>query len=176
MRERVRSGALAWKLVRARSMKALVLVLLAGCGDMTPPAGEARVVLGGVTDGQDATLVPGAQGGFHVWLTLRVDGLSSRHVRIYREGRRIADGKQVLRWDGTLEIGPANAGGSWQPPDPVPMFMCPTPIGLSVVDQPIELSIRLSDGAADPLAAAAVTVVPRCPDDEMEWCMRICSG
>ncbi len=56
------------------------------------------------------------------------------------------------------------------------MFMCPSPIGLSVIDRPIvfELAFHGEDGAA--LARQSITLVPRCPDGERDFCLRICTG
>jgi hypothetical protein len=153
-------------------------MLLAGCGGVPPVVDDEgpRLALGGVTSGGDARLVSGAQGGFHVWLALRTAGMLPGVVRIRREGRRVGDGQTVLRWEGRLDIGAAGADGWWALPDPMPMFMCPTPIGLSVVDQPITLGVTLSDEEGHALATGDVTVTPRCPAEELDWCMRICTG
>lgn len=67
----------------------LVLVaLLAGCGGSgAEPPGEAAVELGTgewemlpITDGQDVELIHGAQGGYHVWASIRADGIEPEDV------------------------------------------------------------------------------------------------
>ena len=59
----------------------LFLGLAAGCADA--PTGEAALELGTgswrfepLEDGQEVELVRGAQGGWHIWISLRVRGLS----------------------------------------------------------------------------------------------------
>jgi hypothetical protein len=56
------------------------------------------------------------------------------------------------------------------------MFMCPSPIGISVVDVPIYFTLRLSGAGDADLARAAITLVPRCPDAQRDFCTRICTG
>jgi hypothetical protein len=118
--------------------------------------------------GQDVTLVAGAQGGFHVWLSYVMTPPRSGAMTLERTAYREVDGKLVLRSTGEIE------------PDgePLPMFMCPAPVGLSVLDQPIEYRLRFVDGETD-LAAGAITLVPHCPaenPDHRELCQRICQG
>ncbi len=162
----------------------IVLTLLAGCSaprssrptlDLAP-APTAELSLSMVTDGQDTTLVEGAQGGFHVWLSYAVRGMAPATVTLERTAHRVSDGAVVLVYRGDVDIGAPDDSGWWTAPSPIPMFMCPSPIGLSIVDVPIELTLRLLGDADAELARASVTVVPRCPDAQLEFCMRICTG
>ena len=84
----------------------------------------------------------------------------------------------MLVYRGNVDLGDAGPGddGWWTAPSPIPMFMCPSPIGLSVVDVPIELTLRLLGAGDAELARAAVTVTPRCPDAQRDFCERICTG
>ncbi len=64
------------------------LAFLLGCqaaGTTPVQPGDEKMVLGTIgpqadwvalADGQDATLVEGAQGGFHVWMKLKVLGVA----------------------------------------------------------------------------------------------------
>ena len=83
----------------------------------------------------DQTLVPGAQGGFHVWVKWKVEGMSPQKVHAARTVRRVSDGAPIL----TTETA-QRRWGRWrrrvvEPPSALPSFMCPTPIGISVEDQ-----------------------------------------
>ena len=163
----------------------ILLTLVAGCSAAPPPADHPRTDLApaptaemsllALADGQDATLVEGAQGGFHVGLSYAVRGAAGSFT-LERNARRVSDGAVVLRYRGAIDVGAPDADGWWTVPSPIPMFMCPTPIGISVVDEPIKLSLRLLDDADVELARTEVTVVPRCPDAQRDFCTRICTG
>ena len=125
-----------------------------------------------LADGADVTLVAGAQGGFHVWLRYRVDGLAAGTQRLERTAHRVSDGQLVLRSTGEVTVQPGS-DGAFEPADPIPMFMCPSPIGLSVIDQPIVFRIAFPDEQL----ARELTLVPHCPTDgSRDFCMRICTG
>jgi hypothetical protein len=168
----------------------IALTFVAGCSaapppstgkppsDTTPPP-SAEMSLLMLSDGQDATLVEGAQGGFHVWLSYAVRGAAGAFT-LERDAARVSDGAVVLRYRGPIDVGapddPDTTGGWWTAPSPIPMFMCPTPIGISIVDEPIAFTLRLLDDADVERARAAVTLVPRCPDAQRDFCTRICTG
>ena len=163
----------------------ITLTLLGACSappaihaDGGPSGSAAQMSLLMLADGQDATLVAGAQGGFHVWLQYAVRGLPAGTVTLERTAHRASDGAVVLVYRGDVDLGDAGPGddGWWTAPSPIPMFMCPSPIGLSVVDVPIELTLRLLGAGDAELARAAVTVTPRCPDAQRDFCERICTG
>jgi hypothetical protein len=69
---------------------ALGLLVVAACGaEPDPPAGEPRLELGtgswrfeALADGQDVELVRGAQGGWHLWISLRVTGAELDHPEV----------------------------------------------------------------------------------------------
>jgi hypothetical protein len=166
---------------------------LLGCGAAHPPtppppvtpaptSESARLELGGadamghwlaLTDGEDVTLVEGAQGGFHVWLKYRVEGMTPGSARLDRTAHRLADDALVLRTTGQATLGEPDASGVFEIVDPIPMFMCPSPIGLSVIDQPIVFRLEFPDAGI----ARDITLVPHCPTDaNNEFCLRICTG
>jgi hypothetical protein len=174
----------------------LTLVLLAaaaaGCGEdpaaATPDGGvvgEGELELGSaaadgsgfidVVDGADVELVAGAQGGFHVWTALRLRGAAG-HLHLSREARRQRDGALVLHaLPQTIEV--PDGGDWWQPDGAIPSFMCPSPVGLKVFDEAIELSASIEDDDGNVVAEGSLVVVPRCPTGDLEgFCHDICAG
>ena len=179
----------------AVTVAALGLLGPLGCAPppMTPPPGQLS--LGTIdtqgrwvdlVEGAEVELVPGAQGGFHVWLKYRVSGLTGR-VRVSRLADRIGPGdarQRVLTAPSTVLELPASPS-PWETPDPIPSFMCPTPIGVSVLDAPIQFQVWMepadTEGSEPPatLARAAVTLKPHCPpvgDGTRPFCLQICQG
>lgn len=185
---------------RGRRWASAAAVALAACGgggeevggpDAAPPVAE--LILGGasqdgtgfvtVEDGDDVTLVGGAQGGFHVWTGVRVRGAAGT-VHLEREARRLSDDKLVLRASTVVMEVPELGGTWWERPDgtqvdALPSFMCPTPIGIRVRDEPLILRAQLLSADDELLGEDELTLVPRCPVDdagEAEFCAEICSG
>lgn len=167
----------------------LLAVLAWGCGGEGPP-GAAELQLGtidlrhngdsrwvDIRDGQDAELAPGAQGGFHIWLRYRVRHLAGAVVVKRIADRVVGDErKRVLTTQGVQAI---PAQDPWEPMDPIPNFMCPTPVDVSVIDQPIELLMSIEEMGGRPLVEQRVRLVARCPparDPEHPFCLKICSG
>lgn len=169
-----------------------------GCGGTAPPPppimtlslqlgtvdtrlyGDTRWV--DFTDDKQAELAPGAQGGFHVWVLYRI-GLNDRprKVRVERIADRLAgDGsrQRVLTTSNTLQL---VDDMPYESPMPIPSFMCPTPIGVNILDAPLELLVRISDAEGDMavLAEKSVRLQPICPpvgDSQRDFCLRICTG
>jgi hypothetical protein len=142
------------------------------------PAGSAATsaALLPFTDGQEVELVAGAQGGFHVWLQYALRGLPAATYTLERDATRVSDGAVVLRYSGAIDVGVPAADGWSTAPAPIPMFMCPTPIGVSVIGEPIALLLRVVGGDGLERARAGATLVPRCPDAQRDFCTHICSG
>src|SRR5688572_3267954 len=98
---------------------------LAACGaDEDPVVTVAELLAGGantdgtgfidVTEGQDAELVAGAQGGFHVWVNVRVQGAAGA-LGLVREARRADDGELVLLGlEQPLEVPDEAMTGWWE--------------------------------------------------------------
>jgi hypothetical protein len=124
----------------------------------------------------DQTLVAGAQGGFLVWLKFRVGGVANSDLGIHRTARRVSDNHLLLTTDGTISVGQPGDDGLWELPTPYPTFLCPTPIGVSVIDEPIRFRVELSDNGTL-LDAAENVATPHCPTDgEAQFCQNICAG
>lgn len=142
-----------------------------------------------LSDGQSVQVAPGSQGGFHVWTMYRVaENTQARKLHVQRIADRIAtDGtrQRVLSTDGVLDLPAQLPGEVWQTPSPIPSFMCPTPIGVSILDAPVELDVKLIEdqvsGVADSrvLGEAHVRLNLTCPpqgDPQHDFCISICKG
>jgi hypothetical protein len=171
----------------------LVCAALAGCGADEPlgpdsgtlPVGE--LLVGGaendgtgfveLADGADAELVPGAQGGFHVWINVRVLGVAGP-LYLEREARRASDGALVLAGSRqALEVSEDAMEDWWENPAAAPSFMCPAPVGITVFDTPLQFSVTLSDPDGNVVAEDEITLVPRCPTGEQAaFCLNVCDG
>jgi hypothetical protein len=188
--------AAALRSPRAARLSALALAL-AGCGgageagpDGAPDgsAGSAELRVGSTTEdgsgfvpadgGDDVALVAGAQGGFHVWTGARLRGVVGP-VLLVRTARRVTDGALVLAATPRhFEVPEAGADDWWQIDAALPSFMCPTPIGIAVRDERLEIAAELrTEGDDRLLAADSIEVTPRCPAGEQAaFCAEICSG
>ncbi len=175
-----------------RALVLLPLLGLAACeaeegpfADAGPLAGELEAggaALDGqgfveLEDGADAELVPGAQGGFHVWINVRVHGVAGP-LYLEREARRASDGALVLAGSRrALEVPPDAMDDWWENPTAAPSFMCPSPIGIRVFDEELLFTVRLLDDSDRVVAEDQLIVVPRCPTGEhADFCASICSG
>lgn len=168
-----------------RTLLIPIFALLVGCGG-TMPTGMGSVTLGTTAlDGTgfqpltgDQTLVAGAQGGFHVWLKYRVFGMAPGKVEIKRTVRRISDDKLILLTSGVQEVGEPSTDGYWELPTALPSFMCPTPIGVQVENEPVTFDVVIStEDGKTVLGEGTAQATPRCPSgDEQTFCEKICNG
>jgi len=172
---------------------ALSFLTVVACGggeeplgpDAQPPEGE--LLVGGaehdgtgfveLVDGADAELIPGAQGGFHVWINVRVHGVDGR-LFLEREARRTSDDALVLAGSRQLFEVPTDAMSDWWNSDTAaPSFMCPAPVGLQIFDTELTFHAVLYDEDDRVVAEDSLVLVPRCPEgDQAEFCASICSG
>jgi hypothetical protein len=165
------------------------LVTALGCSELEPePEPAAGEALAGsaaadgsgfvpVDDGAGVELIPGAQGGFHVWLNVKVQGLAGR-VLFERRARRVSDGVLVFRGLRQLLDIPEDAMETWwDNPLATPAFMCPSPIGIKVYDEELVFEIEITGEDGEVLATDQLILVPRCPEGEQaEFCRQICAG
>src|SRR5262249_3935406 len=127
-------------------------------------------------DGANANLVEGAQGGFHVWMAIAARDLPPGDWAMLRTAHRVSDGALVLRIPGHLQVDPPGPGGVWRAPAPPPLFLCPAPIGIGVVGEPIRFQVALTDDAGAPLTDGEIVLTPFCPAAQEQFCARICNG
>lgn len=136
-----------------------------------------------LTEGQDVTLVPGAQGGFHVYLNVRVEAKSmgeDQTLYIDRKARRVdtnelvSQNRQLMMFTET-----SSSGAMFETVKPMLMFLCPAPLGIRVDDQPLLVRVQglLDHKDDEPIAEGTTTLTPRCPaGDKYDFCIKICSG
>jgi hypothetical protein len=175
--------------IRGAALAAAALAGAAGCGGGGAGAPDAsatlEVTLGGAAqDGSgfeplagDVSLIPGAQGGFHVWMKYRVAGGSPETAHLAYTVRRVSDGHLILTAQRQQDIGAPGADGYWESPSAITAFMCPSPIGVQVHDEAMHFRLEISgsDGTLQGIGEADVT--PHCPDgDQGPYCLSICSG
>ena len=168
------------------SMAVLVCGLSACTEDVQEPT-LGEVVVGSsqadgngfvpVANGTDVELVPGSQGGFHVWINVSVHGTAG-DLYISHEARRVSDEALILR--GTRQafsVPPDAMDDWWDKPTASPAFMCPSPLGIKVFDDDILYTVRITDADDQLLATDEVILVPHCPvGDQNDFCVEICSG
>lgn len=173
-----------------RALAALtVATALVACGgtEAPPEPGSVQLHVGSapqsgagfveVQDGADVELVPGAQGGFHVWTSTRLTGTSGL-LFVTREARQVDTGQLVLRAQRVaLEVPDAALSEMWESPAALPSFMCPAPIGIRIYDQELAFSVELRDEDDNILADDHIVVMPRCPEGaQRDFCLDICDG
>jgi hypothetical protein len=125
----------------------------------------------------DQTLVPGAQGGFHIWLKYKVTGMAAGPVTVKRTVRRVSDDKLVLTTMGAQELGPMADDGSWELPMALPSFFCPSPLGVNIIGEPMEFHLEIIDANGTKLGEGNAEATPHCPTDaQAQFCAQICSG
>ncbi len=62
-------------------------------------------------------------------------------------------------------------------PSAIPSFMCPTPLGVNVIGEPVAFELTIDDGHGVRLGEAGGSATPRCPTDgQATFCQQICSG
>lgn len=122
-----------------------------------------------------ATLRPGSQGGFHVWVSYRVKGGAGPYKADHTV-RRASDGKLLSRGERRLELGAAGDDGWRQSEAATPAFLCPTPLGVSAIDVDAVFEVTLfAEGVA--VAKQQVKTRLECPtDDQAAFCRQICMG
>jgi hypothetical protein len=180
--------------VTARAWLSAAVLVCIGCGGgvMPPPQpvdasspDPVEVTLGGAnpdisgftTLAGDITMIPGGQGGFHVWVKYRVTGAGAEVVLISYTARRISDDRLILKNNISAQLGAPGSEGYWESPIPIPAFMCPSPLGIAVQDQPLKLDFEVRDTNGALRGGASATFTPRCPgDDQATHCVAICNG
>lgn len=159
----------------------LIATVLVGCGP--PPRSFTASVQSAGLDGMiaqplasESTLVSGAQGGFHVWLTVRLTGAPTGPMRVKHTIRRQSDGTLFSTGERTLEVAEAGADGAWESLPAWPAFLCPSPLGINVLNEPAVIRLELSSKAGAMLGSAEVNSHFVCPADQQAFCERICRG
>lgn len=130
-----------------------------------------------VDDGAAVELVPGGQGGFHVWINVRLQGVEAGTYRITREARRVSDNILVLRSSpDVIEVTDTPSDQWWERDAAAAAFMCPTPIGVNIESESLRFVVRLTRPGGSLVASDEIVLIPTCPATQVDICMSICTG
>lgn len=168
--------------------------LVAACGDDGPEPDERQPIPGsaeiGATDNRgvflpipasgDIQLEPGAQGGFHVPIQVRLSGEARDELGEFafleRTARRVSDDILVSR--SRFDVRFVAGDDGWDILDfPAFVFLCPTQVDVGVADEALRLEVRVGDPDEFVPLVATATVTPRCPTGgQQQFCELICRG
>lgn len=141
-----------------------------------------------VDSGSDLGLLPGTQGGFHIFIRVRlgsahVDKLGTEWV-LRREARRVDTGAMVSQAEqritprgNGLRMVPTGEPGLLETDKSMLLFLCPTPEGVAVADRLLRVEISASAEGTTSGPQGDLLFRPRCLDSEQRsYCEEICSG
>lgn len=119
----------------------------------------------------ELTGTPGAQGGFHVSVLYAVTGEAAAGVVFEHKVRRSSDNTLVSKGQRTFDVGPLSG---WTPQGGIIIFMCPTPVGVNIIDEALRFEVTASQGGTL-LGTASGTAIFRCPQGD-SFCASVCKG
>lgn len=149
-------------------------LLVAGCADPCADlTGEPSLELGGASmardpftpfePGSERELVPGGQGGMHVWLTARIANICPRGATFERRAVDDASGETYYFASSEAHFRDGPSAGVFDLVAPEPMFLCPNNIGGPVLGHPLRFVGSITDTEGRH-AEAELAFVPVCPD------------
>ena len=185
--------------MKRSSLLIAATTMMIGCGEPPSPPANQDLIIGTasedastfvpVEDGERLTLLPGAQGGFHVFVRVRlgrdyVEQLGSEWI-LKREARRADTSELVSRAE--QRVTTTGNGLRMVPTDEDPdvfetnrtmlLFLCPTPVGIGIRDQMLRLEVTASSDGNGPGPQGTLLFQPECPEsDQRVFCESICSG
>lgn len=145
----------------------------------TAPSSDGTGNFVEVSNGGDILLHPGAQGGFHIYVHVRLDNESLARMEgqplLERTARVVQNGLLASRASNRVNMMiPSSTDGFSELEQSIPLFLCPTPVDVTVANEPILLEIEAT-GEEGVSVQGSLEVIPRCPDDAQgEFCRRIC--
>jgi hypothetical protein len=114
----------------------------------------------------------GAQGGFHVYLMYRLPEGGVGSITFNHQARLASNGTLVSRGSRTYDLGSAPLS-NWTSPDPVRVFMCPTPVGVNIVGQALTLEVTATDDSGAQLGVSNTQTTFTCSSS---YCESTCKG
>lgn len=120
----------------------------------------------------EVLLTPGAQGGFHVEVIYRVTAQTVPGASFAHRVTKLDGGVLVSKGTRRFDVAP-DAGADWQS-EPFPVFMCPTPVGVSVLNEPVFFEITATSADGGLLGRTSGTTTIRC--EAGQYCETICKG
>ena len=132
-----------------------------------------------VADGADLVLEVGPQGGFHMWLHLRASGLCLDGLQATPEAKTTAAELVASRADVPLSLVDLAEPSGWSGTAmPERLILCQPPFGIDVIDQPIDISVRVQDQLGR-TATDSRRLVVRCPTSNqsvLATCKFVCDN
>lgn len=119
----------------------------------------------------EVSLVPGAQGGYHVEVRYQVSGEPTNAVLFTHRAHLTDTGALVSK--GTRQFDVLPTGGAWLS-EPFPIFMCPTPVGVTVTNQNVTIEVTATSADGGLLGTTSGTTKLRCGAGQ--YCETICKG
>ena len=89
--------------------------------------------------------------------------------------RRASDDRLVLTSMRQTMLGPPASTGYWELPTAIPSFLCPSPVGVQVRDEPMHYLLDVSTIDGTHVGSGTADFTPHCPTGDTH-CMAICSG
>ncbi len=128
--------------------------------------------------GAQLALVAGPQGGFHVYMNLRVQGDDAAvafgpNPIVRRAARRSSDGALIQR--ATRREPFIETVGGFDTSPSLLVILCPTPPGVPIADQTIALDVSVSPPDGGPGVSARAEFVPVCRENT-DFCAALCFG
>jgi len=123
----------------------------------------------------DAFAVPGSQGGFHVNVLYKLPEGGVGEVTFEHRVVRASDDKLVSTGSRQWDLGLFRVA-SWASPSSVNVFMCPTPVGVDVIDRELLFTVKAKDAMGRVLAAGTARATFRCGPNAGSYCTNICKG
>lgn len=129
-----------------------------------------------LAENQELLLRPGIQGGFHIFLNVRMsesDMTSTSYVYLDRTAKRERDGELLFQSRERVSFTESAEPGYFETEYPIRIILCPTQRDRAVIAETLLVGVE-ADGTE---AAGVIRVRPRCPDDDLAaFCAHICSG
>ncbi len=121
---------------------------------------------------KDVELHPGAQGGFHVPVMYQVTGEREDKALFEHTVRRSRDMALVSRGSRTLDV----SGSPWVTAQPIPTFMCPTPVGINIIGEELIFEVTVTSSVGVILSRETAKTSLHCPMANSDFCESICKG
>lgn len=168
------------------------MLLVAACGPPNPnpdggtlpDGGELVAALElGTTDSSggfvlltgDVNATPGSQGGFHINVLYKLPEGGVGTVTFEHRVVRAADDKLVSLGSREWDLGLFKVN-SWSSPNPVNVFICPTPVGIDVIGKELLFTVKAKDSTGKTLASGTARATFRCGPNGGAFCDSICKG
>lgn len=121
--------------------------------------------------GASLTLHRGPQGGNHAYAKYQVSGGQVAPGATFEHRvRRAKDGVLVSKGQRIFDV-TAGDGGVWTSDGAATMFLCPTPVGVSIVREPLDFEVIVKSGDGKFLGRATVQSTLTC-----DMCEADCGG